>query len=100
MTPFGSFLFEIILIVVVAYSCKYCWKYAIKIEFTKSRYVCLYELYKVQEQLKERGLTFEDLDKLWKEKEDVFKKSKKNINLIKEIDEKYKKEEKKEKGAK
>jgi len=62
-----EFIMELVVIGILGSMAVFIWKYAVKWEMIKNRYLCLYELKKMQDNLKERGLTFEDLDELAKE---------------------------------
>lgn len=92
----GAFIIGLLLIGFIVFVYWFIYKKYMERDTLRLRYTELYELYKLNEQLKDRGLSFSDLDKF---ERDILKLKK---NRIEEIDEKYKEEskEKKEKGAK
>ena len=66
------------------------WDKVMKVDVQQGKYLDLYDLYKLNEQLKERGLSFEALDVFERE---TFKRK----NKIEIIDSKYNSKEKKAK---
>ena len=78
-------IMELVLLGLLVFMAIFIWKYAVKWEMIKNRYLCLYELKKMQDNLKERGLTFEDLDELAKE----ISPKKSNKNALAKIDAAY-----------
>jgi len=80
-----EFIMELVVIGILGSMAVFIWKYAVKWEMIKNRYLCLYELKKMQDNLKERGLTFEDLDELAKE----ISPKKSNKNALAKIDAAY-----------
>jgi len=80
---------SLFLCILVGVSVYVFWKYVLKIAMFEIKYKELYNILKLEEQLKERNITFEDLDML---EERLIGKKSCNLNDIDEYYEKQKKQ--------